>query len=599
MKIKGGLRQKNTSISSFQAVMNMIELPGAQLSHIAYKSFSGFIFKLDIPHNPDNSEFFGLNEKSHAFNVPIYSLIIKFAILSDVDENLPDLFMVDDARRYEKRKETLEDFKKECDVQQQVYLKTVIPSGNPVCLAVVDFAYFDSASTPIFLEKLFKISRTSKARNMLAYLNDNVLNHRRLGMITMELADGYSEIVHVTDRDELAEKMMYSISQLFISFAKLKIMNYDSHMGNILTKPNSAKTFHIDFGRTIDFNDGKRRLEDAFPELGRQIIRDYNSISGNNYETEFREIMELDITDLYAGGRTDEIIVIERMHRIIKFLAYVDYIINTTYYDMTGIERPQMNEMLKIIYGRGNMSNVWDHNAVGYKNPNFVLDQRSVPIYQEVIKLVERMSKVDTMLGRQSKSGSAIEDAKRENRLFSIRKNASYNQSALIVRSQLPVPLPVPLPSRLPQKSRVQTRKKAEEGMSNLQIILIVAVIGFILTKIFKKGGSKSRSKSRSKIDPSEELNQKITKIVIEKLKEYNCGLDMDLSNIDIKPVSEDKLNEYIKDHKIEIVDEPEEDVCSISKLNMPPIKELLSHVRRQLNVNEQIRNRTTRKRSK
>ena len=86
---------------------------------------------------------------------------------------------------------------------------------------------------------------------------------------------------------------------------------------------------------------------------------------------------------------------------------------------------------------------------------------------------------------------------------------------------------------------------------------------------------------------------------MIEKLKEYNCGLDVDLSNIDIKPVSEDKLNEYIENQKIEIVDEPEEDMCTINKLNMPPIKELLSHVRRQLNVNEQIKSRTTRKRSK
>ena len=71
------------------------------------------------------------------------------------------------------------------------------------------------------------------------------------------------------------------------------------------------------------------------------------------------------------------------------------------------------------------------------------------------------------------------------------------------------------------------------------------------------------------------------------------------MSSIDTKPVSESELNKYIKTHKIEIVDEPEEDMCSISKVNMPPIKELLSHVRRQLNVNEQIRNRTTRKRSK
>ena len=595
MKIKGGLRQKNTNITSFQAVMNMINLQGAQLSHIAYKSLSGFIFKLDIPHNPTGSEFFGLNEKSHAFNVPIYSLIIKFAIISDVKERLRDLFMVDEAKRYEKRKETLEDFQKECEIQQQVYLKTVIPSGNPVCLAVVDFSHFDSVSTPIFLEKLLKLARTNKARNMLAYLHDNVKNHRRLGMITMELADGYYEIANVTNRDELAEKMMYSISQLFISFTKLKIMNYDSHMGNILTKPNSAKTFHIDFGRTINFNDGKRRLEDAFPKLGNKIIMDYNSISGNDYETEFRAIMEIDIVDLYAGGRTDEIVVIERMHRIIKFLAYVDYVVNMSYFSMTGFERPQMIEMLKIIYGRGNMSDIWDPTAAIYKNPttavykkpNFVLDQRSIPIFQEVIVLVKKMSEVDTTLGRQSKSGSAIEDAKRENRLFHINKTESYDRSSLVSVIQVRANN-----SNSPSRRNAITQQvihKKKEGFSFEQRFLFVVVVGFILKKLLS-GGSRSR-KSRSRGGNNFNKREKIIKIVTEKLKEYNCGIEFDLSKDKIELINENELNKYIEANEIEIIDKPEhsKDTCNFETLKMPPIEELLTHVKKQLAVNNQI----------
>ena len=119
MKIKGGLRQKNTNISSFQAVLNMIETPGAELTHVSYKSASGFIFKLDIPKDPAKSEFFGLNEETHEFNVPIYSLIFKFAVISDnTYDILPSLII--DSKLYQKSCETLEDFKKESEVQQHI-----------------------------------------------------------------------------------------------------------------------------------------------------------------------------------------------------------------------------------------------------------------------------------------------------------------------------------------------------------------------------------------------------------------------------------------------------------------------------------------------
>ena len=571
MKIKGGLRQKNTNISSFQAVLNMIETPGAELTHVSYKSASGFIFKLDIPKDPAKSEFFGLNEDTHEFNVPIYSLIFKFAVISDnTYDILPSLII--DSTLYQKSCETLEDFKKESEVQQNIYLKTISPSGNPICLAVVDFSHFNPASTKIFLDKLTNIATTGKARTMVSYLHDNIENHRQLGMITMELADGYDEIGK-SSGTEYNKNVSYAIAQLLICFTKLKIMNHDCHLANVLSKIHN-KPFHIDFGRTINFNDGKPKLEDAFPYRGHRIIGIYNSMSGNDYKNECEAVMKIGFTDLYVSGRTTEDVVIERMHRIIRFLAYVDYATNITYYNMTGMERPQMNEFLKVIYGSSNMSDCWDSNVSGYKDPNFVLNGRSIPVYKHLIPLFEELTVADTMSGRNSKSVNAIENSIKKNRLFHINKRESYDRSSSIS-------LPRPQPTIAAPSLRMTRKKSPKKEYSKLKISLTIVVIAFVFFK-FLSGGSKSRK------SPLNDQRKKIIKIITEKLKEYNCGIDFDLSNKQIKPISENEFNEYIKDHKIEIIDEPE-DTCDLERLKIPPIEDLLKHVKNQLAVNDQI----------
>jgi len=578
MKIKGGLRQKNTNISSFQAVLNMIETPRAELTHVSYKSASGFIFKLDIPKDPAKSEFFGLNEDTHEFNVPIYSLIFKFSVISDdTYDILPSLII--GSTLYQKSCETLEDFKKESEVQQHIYLKTISPSGNPICLAVVDFSHFNPASTKIFLDKLTNIATTDTARNMVSYLYDNVnnqnQNHRQLGMITMELADGYDEIGNLYGKPEYDKNVSYAIAQLLICFTKLKIMNHDCHLANVLSK-NNKKPFHIDFGRTIDFNDGKPKLEDAFPYRGREIIRKYNLISGNDYKTECEAVMEIGFTDLYVSGRTTEDVVMERMHRIIRFVAYVDYVTNITYYNMTGMERPQMNEFLKLIYGSVNMSDCWDSNVSGHKNPNFVLNGRSIPVYKHLIPLFEELTVADTMSSRNSKSANAIEKSIKKNRLFHINKKESYDRSSSISLPQPTIAAPIAAPSL-----RMTRKKSPKNESSKLKIGLTIVVIAFVIFKLWS-GGSKSRK------SPLNDQRKKIIKIITEKLKEYNCGIDFDLSNKQIKPISENEFNEYIKDHKIEIIDEPE-DTCDLERLKIPPIEDLLKHVKKQLAVNDQI----------
>jgi hypothetical protein len=417
------------------------------------------------------------------------------------------------------------------------------------------------------------------------------------------LADGYDEIGKLSGA-EYNTNVSYAIAQLLICFTKLKIMNHDCHLANVLSK-NDNKPFHIDFGRTIDFNDGKPKLEDAFPYRGLTIIRKYNSISGNDYKTECEAVMKIGFTDLYVSGRTTEDVVMERMHRIIRFLAYVDYVTNITYYNMTGMERPQMNGFLKVIYGSSNMSDCWDSNVSGHKNPNFALNGRSIPVYKHLIPLFEELTVADTMSGRNSKSVNAIENSIKKNRLFHINKSESYNRSSLFGVIQARTHNSQSPSRRVANNSNSPSRRVAnqviihkKEGYSVGQKFLIIAVVAFILKKMLN-GGSRRR-KSRSRGGNYFNQREKIIKIVTEKLKEYNCEIEFDLSIDEIKPSeikpSEIKFNEYIKDHKIEIIDEPE-DTCDLEKLKIPPIDYLIEHVKKQLAVNNQIMSlRKTRK---
>jgi hypothetical protein len=367
-------------------------------------------------------------------------------------------------------------------------------------------------------------------------------------------------------------------------------MNFDCHLANILSKRNSIKTLQIDFGRIVDFY-GKRKSEDAFPEDGDEIIRKYNLISGNDYDNELREVMSIEFDNLYVSRGNTEDMVMEKMNRIFRFLAYVDYVVNTTYYNMNGKKRPQMNQQLKCVYGSSNMSDFWDSNESDYKQPSFVLDHRSIPAFKDVIKKFAELTLANTMATYIVNSASAIEKSTMQNRFFNINKRESYDRSSLFSVIHHPPPPPQRRNSRSPSKARNLTKViEKEEGYSVEQKILIIVVVGFILKKMLS-GGSRRRLSQRRGGNSSDQV--KIIKIVTEKLKEYNCGIDFDLSKDEIKPITEDELNEYIATDKIEIIN-PEDskdskDTCDLETLKIPPIKYLLKHVKKQLAVNKQI----------
>ncbi len=420
-KVTGGLKQKDPSLTSWQAVYKMIENPTSTLTKIAYGSLKGFIFKLDVPPSPENSEFFGLNTAGTDFNVPIYSLIFKFAIVSATEEELPNLVVPGDSKSYGKDSEDLESFKMESQVQQNIYVTTATPSGKPICLAVADFSYFDKTASDALLKKLrLKKGNDDKVNAMLDYLIRNVTPCRKLGMITMELADSNFKELYDFSNDALIfdNLIKYALAQIFILFTKLKVFNYDCHFANVLGKDDGTKTFLIDFGRTLNF---ANRI--PFPEAGTIIMREYNTITGGNYKNDLREVVEFSVTDLYSGGRTTDDMVIARMEKIVKFLAYIDYITNTTYFDMIYIGmRPQMIGFLRYLYGES-FSSDWINSP-----PVWTLTPDAKMKYQSLLPFIRSLT--EAPMGAVNRlSRAAMITMMDDGRLFSIRPKISYDRS--------------------------------------------------------------------------------------------------------------------------------------------------------------------------
>jgi len=229
-----------------------------------------------------------------------------------------------------------------------IYLKTLPPAGKPICLAVVDFSYFDRNATAfdfinLLKRKLKKSNDPMKAMAMLIYLQARISEHDdvNLGMITMELADPTSSDPFVTlkamknpsssieSRSNISKNTsspttfqktcQRSLAQIIIMFVKLKLINSDCHSGNILGNGNTS--YLIDFGRVVKVD---RKVSLPPPE----------------------DIIDIDITDLYANYTNNdkkENHVIDVLEKIVSYILEVDMFVNNR-------DKPQMQSVMQYFY---------------------------------------------------------------------------------------------------------------------------------------------------------------------------------------------------------------------------------------------------------
>lgn len=421
-KYRGGIKQKNAELTSFQAIYKMVNNPTAVLIKLAYSSLKGFLFKLDVDPSPENSEFFRLNATNTAFTVPVYSLVFKCAIVADDEKMLPiPLKFSGDKNMYIKSTENIDDFAEEAKVQQDIYTETIVSTGKPICLAVIDYSYFDIPASNRFLDLLIrKSSRDTKAVQMLNYIKKNLTGENKLGMISMELAD--SQFVELVKLEEDATIVAYNsslnmaIAEILILFIKTKIINCDLHPGNVMAKEDGSRSFLIDFGRTLNLSKGS---------IGTAVLKKYNAVTKSAFLKDYAAINNIDMTDLYVSSSNPIENVIANMSNIIKFVAYMDYAFNTSNYDMTGMDRPQMISFLLYLYGDA-FSDDWTPNPPKWQN---TANTRN--IYENVLREFRFLTETP-LSGRNYLTNKAIETQIEKGEIFSIQGDDMllYDRSA-------------------------------------------------------------------------------------------------------------------------------------------------------------------------
>ena len=459
----GGIKQKNLTLTSWQAVYKMICVPHATLTAISYSSVEGFIFKLDIPHDERYIEFYGLNNNGTDFDEPIYSLIFKIAILSDKknDKLHNPLVVTKDngsSDRIYKDMSDINKFSYEAYTQQNIYNTTVYPVGKPITIGVLDFSYFDSNSTQKLLRKLNTLKKmNNNVYAMLKYLNTYVRGDRFLGLITMDLVnDKFKKLYEVEDEIHMNSGEIniinsdynYAIAQIIILFTKVNIINYDCHSGNILAskkKPkseNETRSLLIDFGRILNLN-GKR-----YKKIESKIRRHYNTLNGSEtYDRDKEELISLSFTDLYSADvdadNSENDKIIENMHKIINFIAFIDYIKKKMYYPYTTRDNPQMQGILNYLYGKANRNWIIDMRQMSSDTKNK---------YRKIMPIIYQLTRYRD--SRNSLSKLAIEKHIKNESIFSIDRHSGtrkFNQSATEW---------TPLPD-VSKKSQKKTKKKS------------------------------------------------------------------------------------------------------------------------------------------
>lgn len=566
---KGGLKQKNSKITSVEAVMNMLYSEGVKVEIVSYQSISGFIFILEIEKKSEYVEFYGLNKNGTQFDDPIYRLIIKFVFLDIESKYLNNIKnFIDKKKTHAKYSETIDNYKKEAKTQQSIFLETIKPIGKPICPAVVDFSYFNSSSAKTILRRIYNLSAyktmTYEVTNhMFGILQNN--SNLQLGMITMELADGYKKISEIESKTTNNEIFICGISQIIILFVKMKIINYDAHMGNILGNETTNSTTLIDFGRIIDFRYLKNGIAACFPEeYGPSIITKYNSSTKSDFETDFNTLSKIKITDLYSTdrrGETGNTVANKNIKDLIRFILYIDLSTNKTLYNKS---YPQMIGLLKNVFGELGI------NDIQKQNPNDLNNQKFTEISNKIKSLCESKHE------QTSVSKNAIENAQKDGKLFNIT-NQNYD------------------------RSEIMKKRQSTSIITTLALIAALAgIIYYYYPKEFQNGGGATR-----KSDSGNNVkNQKqIIKIVIQIMKQYNCGLDINVADINshITPIDRSEFDEIVNKNAdvIEYVDsDKEQETCDLNKIKIPHIEDFLKHVENQLKINEQIKNRGTRKKS-
>jgi hypothetical protein len=306
----GGVKLLDTIIGKervgFKPIFNMITNPTSSMSFLQSNSRYGFMFNLQVDSADSN---YLMLSKERQFTKPVEQFIFKTVVIVEKnthDRNLKDFFDV------EKQAETRLLFRKEADLQQTIWIRSIDGGKPEICPSVANLSTFinqdgqyllelikdkmtpETPETPgtIFSWKWLEYLRQltpfavsiptaptildATIIDALDYLLTALKNTRQfhIGVLTMPtitnsttlnnfvklpLGSNFHGLI-VTTKHQLTA-LANAVAQTVRLFVHIGVIHFDLHSINILiyiTDDKQIKSVLIDFGRASDITDGVR-----------------------------------------------------------------------------------------------------------------------------------------------------------------------------------------------------------------------------------------------------------------------------------------------------------------------------------------------------
>jgi len=346
---KGGVKLTDKSLTSWQAVWFMLNVIDAEISLVTADSLTGIVFRLDVENISKNSKFKGINKaKLHTssrnlFDQDVYSLVFKVSLLTPT---VKEYFLTgNDGKQKYKNTSVLMNMITETSIQQEVFCSTIVPSGYPVTISVVDFSYFDVDCASVLLDQFKKKTSDVFTKSLLEELKQKIVTNSdvTMGLITMELVESHFDTMYKVINSSSIESTIkdtdyeHVIAQMIILLLTSRIIHCDLHLKNAFGSLNPINLEDNNRSYIIDYERAVRITED--------YLKSFNRIGKL-----FQKIESLAVTDLYPPvsiSKESQDKLIESFENIIKFIESIDYTHNRHKYRSA---KAQCIDFIKYLY---------------------------------------------------------------------------------------------------------------------------------------------------------------------------------------------------------------------------------------------------------
>jgi hypothetical protein len=320
-------------------------------------SLFGIILQANIS-NEDYSNYFGYSYNN--FGTKIHSILIKLVALKDKNQT-------DEIEYWEcpgtevKEKDYIGNFKKEAKIQDYIFKKT-LDYLEPICPAIVHYDILNKGSSLEFLNKIKKSNSDNNLKiilnAMLAQISNDSIKY--LGLIAMEIADGYKPLIHYKDYPNFELYKLMAKLQLFKMF-KTGFFHNDFHLGNILFNHSyqgmynntPGKALIIDFGfseairneiaiELIDNNKIQETFNYIYTKLSRPDL--YKFTESPNYSWIYDQ--NVDDSDIINLLKKEEEIIVSKQQDPYKLNMYWN-ILNQSSYNFKNIIIPKDSKIVQ------------------------------------------------------------------------------------------------------------------------------------------------------------------------------------------------------------------------------------------------------------